>query len=461
MAEVVSLFIFRRDLRIQDNICLTDAARASSAVMPIFIYNEHQIDPQKNRYFNRRAFDFMNACVSDLQQACPELRLFRGSDDCDVIKGILMSTRIDRVFFNADTTPYARARDSRISDLCESLGVLCVQCTRDYDPIDITTSVPYQKFTPFYKRYASDVSSSASDDGGRRQRKKKPTFAACPTTPHSFAGYPISRQNNIRQRSIALDTLARISRGSFKDYAVTRDQIWNSDGTTHLSPFLNFGCVSIRETFAAVVLADNEPLFRELMWRTFYDQIAYHFPRVLEGRSLRIAFDNIDWWDRRVDSQEFEKWKTGRTGFPLVDAAMRELAKTGRMHNRTRMLTASFLVKTLRVDWRMGERWFAKQLLDYHPASNNGGWQWASSSGADSQPYFRSLSPWIQSKKHDPDAVYVKRHVPELERVPAKDIHKWHTAWRQYVDVIDYPPPMVDHTFETKKTIGMMRRRFV
>lgn len=420
------IFIFRRDLRIEDNVayamCLT---RSGGDMIPIYIRSGGS-GVAGGGSGSIRSAKFINDCIADLKASCPRLQVFEG-DDLKVLSRILKSKKHQGIYFNAD--PGSASRDAKIVAFCKARGIECVAPTADYTLVDpATMKKPYQKFTPFYNKYAG----LAREQQQQRQQQQQ------------------QRQG---KRGEALAILDKIEAGAFDDYAVTRDQIWNPNGTTKLSVYLKHGCISIREAFYAA--RNNKALQKEFMWRSFYDQLAYWFPRVLEGKSLKPSYDRIDWKALNGSAAHFKAWKAGRTGFPLIDAGMRQLSTTGYMHNRLRMICASFLVKTLHIDWRRGEQWFATQLLDYYPASNNGGWQWASGSGADSQPYFRSFSPWIQSKKHDPDAIYIKTYVPELANVPAKAIHTW---WKSHATAATrYPPPCVDHTAETKRFVELVK----
>lgn len=243
-------------------------------------------------------------------------------------------------------------------------------------------------------------------------------------------------------RNAALERLQALA--ECRNYAEERDFPALS-ATSDLSAYLKFGCCSVREVYYAVVreLGEQHPLLRQLYWRDFFSHIAWHFPQVF-GHAFQSRFDNIA-WSRNED--HFWAWAEGRTGFPLIDAAMRELNATGRMHNRLRMVTASFLVKDLHISWRWGERYFAQHLLDYDPCLNNGNWQWAASTGCDAQPYFRIFNPWLQQQKFDPDAVYIKRWLPELAALPAKRLHRWYESG----DAAIYPLPMVDHAEQSRR----------
>ena len=224
----------------------------------------------------------------------------------------------------------------------------------------------------------------------------------------------------------------------FKEYAQTRDI--PAFPTTGLSAHNKFGTLSIREVYYSIkdVLGASHPLIKQLYWRDFYTQIADHFPHVF-GHNFLKKYKKLAW---RNNTEHFKRWCTGTTGFPIVDAGMRQLNATGWMHNRARMIVASFLTKDLLIDWRWGEFYFAKQLADYDPAVNNGNWQWAASTGCDAQPYFRIFNPWIQQKNFDPQCTYIKQWVPELFDIPPKVIHTLH---KNTVSIKDYPRPIVDH----------------
>jgi len=224
--------------------------------------------------------------------------------------------------------------------------------------------------------------------------------------------------------------------------------------TTNLSAYINLGLLSIREVYYKIVekLGKQNNLIDELYWRDFYYNILYFFPHVV-GKSFNEKYDKIKWNNNKT---KFKKWCDGKTGFPVVDACMRQMNETGYMHNRGRMIVASFLTKDLLIDWRWGEKYFATQLLDYNISANNGGWQWASGSGTDAQPYFRIFNPWTQSKNFDKDCEYIKNWVPELKNVENKDIHNWFKTYDKYE--IDYPEPMVNHDDERKNTLKIYKK---
>jgi deoxyribodipyrimidine photo-lyase len=235
-----------------------------------------------------------------------------------------------------------------------------------------------------------------------------------------------------------------------KNYNLERD-FPSLTATSTLSAYVKFGCCSIREVYYATLqqLGEEHPLLRQFYWRDFFTHIAYHYPHVF-GHAFHRRYDAIDW---KNQESLFWAWTKGMTGFPIIDAGMRELQQTGLMHNRVRMLAASFLVKDLHISWRWGERYFAQHLLDYDPCVNNGNWQWAASTGCDAQPYFRVFNPCLQQRKFDPDCVYIKRWVPELAQYSATQIHQW----QQAAEHGTYPAPIVDHAEQTRQVKALYK----
>jgi deoxyribodipyrimidine photo-lyase len=249
----------------------------------------------------------------------------------------------------------------------------------------------------------------------------------------------------------ALKILKKLS--SFSQYQKLRD-FPAEEFSTSLSPYMKFTVCSPREVYYAICdrLSSRHELIRALYWRDFFTCIAFFFPHVFKS-SFNPKFDKLKWSNNK---KAFERWCEGTTGFPIVDAGMRELNTTGYMHNRVRMITASFLIKDLHIDWRWGEKYFAQNLIDYDPAVNNGNWQWVASTGCDAQPYFRIFNPWSQQKKFDADCLYIKRWVPELEKVPIKNIHGWYDE-KLRTGSTNYPEPMIDHSEEAPIALNAYR----
>lgn len=460
------IFIFRRDLRIDDNkgwIAALDAAhQAGTPLLPLFIFNKDQIDPKKNRYYSSNAVQFMVECIRDLQGQLSSrlglcLTVLESARDTDVLELLEKKDHISRVSFNADITPFARKRDSTIAAWCKKNNTECVATLGDYVLVDPSTMPkPYQVFSAFFKRYNPLTTPLPPVPCPQHKITPAPLAKWKLPKPPTLDGYYKNNPNILVHggRHAALAILDDIKQQKYKTYDQQRE-FPNVKGTTYLSAYLKYGCASVREAHYAACKAysKNHGLVREFFWRAFYDQLAYHFPNLLQGQvskgqsnqSLRPKYDKIVWSN---NEKHFAAWCQGKTGFPIVDAGMRQLNTTGYMHNRIRMVVASFLIKDLHIDWRKGERYFATMLVDYYPTANNGGWSWASGGGADAQQYNRIFNPWLQSKRYDAEANYIKTWVSELKDVPPKDIHMWFKTHTAHQHTAKYPPPIVDHATE-------------
>lgn len=455
------LFIFRRDLRVVDNKMFSEQAKHvvqnHGRQACVFIFNKQQIDPSKNKYFSYNTVQFMLGCLHDLDLALDnKLNFFEADDDIEIIQTLHAKHKLESIAFNRDITPFARHRDERIIEWCKTNEVLCICDYSDYILIDpLTMSKPYQVFGAYYKKYIGKV--RATFETTNHAVRKSNTIRLSMGF-KSIYKYMNGKHNEklavTPGRKHALCILRRIGNRQFVDYGKQRD--FMSYNTTQLSAYLKYGCVSVREVARVVIdtYGLEHDLMRELMWRAFYDQVIFHFPRTLEGqisntgnRSLRDKYDKMKW---RFDQTHFEAWKNGSTGFPIVDASMRQLNATGYMNNRSRMIVSSFLVKDLLIDWRLGEQYFASKLVDYYPSANNQGWTFASGSGADAQQFMRIFNPWLQSQKFDKDCVFIKSWVPELKDMSPKDIHSWFSACTQFPGV-KYPKPIVVHKHAVKQ----------
>lgn len=438
------LVLFRRDLRTFDHHALLEAAKLSTSLYPVFILDPRQLS---SPYRSEASVFFMIHSLreldEDLKKRGLKLHLFYGIAE-EVLEQLLESSFFTHLFFNKDYTPFSRQRDQKIKELAEKKNVL----VKSFDDalliapsaIQNLQNKPYTVFTPFYRKAL-----------GFAIEKPKPLPQGILKA--SFAFEQEKNLNDLEKlcklqpvsplvkggRKEALHLLKELPR--FEHYHETRN-FPALYGTTRLSAHHKFGTVSIREVYWAIreLFGPHHDLIRELFWRDFYTHILFHFPDVL-GHSFIQKYDSIPWEN---DEKKFETWKNGQTGFPIVDAGMRELNQTGWMHNRVRMITASFLVKDLHIDWRKGEQYFAQKLVDYDPAVNNGSWQWAASTGCDAQPYFRIFNPWMQQKRFDPEALYIKKWVLELKEVPLKEIHTWSGN-------LLYPAPIVDHAKQSQK----------
>ncbi|MEI6437824.1 MAG: deoxyribodipyrimidine photo-lyase [Candidatus Omnitrophota bacterium] len=429
-----SLFVFRRDFRLEDNTALIKAMGVSRCVIVAFIFDPRQsLPPQLGHphgYFSVKAASFLRQSLDDLTGVVEARggRLFRFYGPCDkVVTDLISRERIDAVFVNKDHTPFSIRRDSTLRVVCQQHGVAfdesedVLLCPAGSVLKSVAgTGGPYTVFTSFYKKALTlgtlPVQGNSFDNFFKGDLESNYFLKA--------GELPDLHEVSLLKggRAAALDILSGLDR--CRDYAAQRD-IPALGATTHLSPYLKFGTVSVREVRQAVAqtLGPEHPILRQLYWRDFFSHIVYHFPHVF-GSAFYDEYNSILWQN---DELLFAAWCEGRTGFPLVDAGMRELNATGFMHNRVRMVAASFLVKDLHIDWRWGEKYFAGKLVDYDPSVNNGNWQWAASTGCDHQPYFRIFNPVLQQKRFDPSFIYVRRWVPEF-------------------GTKEYPTPVIDHT---------------
>ncbi|MBM3201833.1 MAG: deoxyribodipyrimidine photo-lyase [Chlamydiae bacterium] len=443
-----ALFIFRRDLRIHDNTALLYALENAKEVVPVFIFTPEQIE--HNPYRSDFCLQFMLDSLHDLEEDLKEHggRLFYFYDTPEhAISKAIDKLGIDLVVVNKDYTPYSIHRDKTIEKVCREKKVVF----KSFDDILLqapekllkANKEPYTVFTPYYKngmKYEVDLPRV-----NRHKNYYKHTIDFAKDSSIFDKVLPQKKQTFKGGRKEALKILKRIQ--DFALYDKERDFPF-IEGTTHLSAHLKFTTVSAREVYHCVKksLGEGHGLIRSLYWRDFFSSIALHFPHVFKG-AFQEKFDKIEWEDHK---SYFKHWCEGTTGFPIVDAGMRELNQTGYMHNRVRMIVASFLVKDLHIDWRKGEKYFAQHLVDYDPCVNNGNWQWSASTGCDAQPYFRIFNPWSQQIKFDPDCKYIKKWVLELKYEDTKTIHEWYKQER----ATNYPLPVIDHAVESKKALS-------
>ena len=449
-----SLFIFRRDLRLHDNTALNEALRISRQVLPCFIFDPRQIE--SHPYQSKPALQFMLQSISDLEQqlqiAGGKLGLYHALPE-QVIRSVIEQEHIQAVFINRDYSPFSRQRDAELADVCKKLGIslyiLADALLNEPEHALKNDQTPYKVFTAFYNNarqfpvalpqaltnnhWLPPASELTIDQLGLLLAEAKPD----------------ALQGGRNQALAILDQLNKQA-----DYQNTRD-FPALDTTSKLSAHLKFGTCSVREIYYAITeeLGSEHPLLRQLYWRDFFTHIAYHFPQVF-GRAFLDKFATLHWDNNR---DYFQAWAEGRTGFPIVDAGMRELNATGFMHNRLRMIVASFLVKDLHVSWRWGERYFAQHLIDYDPCVNNGNWQWAASTGCDSQPYFRIFNPWLQQQKFDAECHYIYHWIPELKALPPKTIHQWDKKHQS----CNYPAPIIDHSKEIQLTKAWFKESII
>jgi deoxyribodipyrimidine photo-lyase len=429
-----TLFIFRRDLRTYDNTTLNQiiSKNPKMEIIPIFIFNKKQIEEKENKYYSKNAVQFLFESLDELDF----LNFFYTStNDIDVISKLYDKYKFETIAFNKDYTPFAIKRDAEIGKWASSKNISVISY-EDYTIHNMGEIVkddnkPYLKFTPYYRKSIL--------------KKPRSLFSETKFKFITDKTKSINNYNHLRPaenkmisvnggRKRALEILGKLKKGQFDNYDKDRDYPY-LDRTTKLSAYIKFGCLSIREIYYSLPLTHG--IVRELFWHDFYAIITFYFPYVFNNSFIK-KYDAVKW---NNNEDFFNKWKQGKTGFPIVDAAMRQLNTIGWMHNRCRMIVASFLVKNLLIDWRKGEEYFAKSLVDYDPSSNNGGWQWCASTGTDSQPYFRIFSPTLQMKKYDPECIYIKKWVKELKDVPNKVILNWETKQDQ---IINYPIPIIN-----------------
>ena len=412
------IFWFRRDLRFDDNTGLLAALAQNESVLPLFIFDEliiNELAPDDPRV----GFIYESLKVLDdkLKTYGSGILVIKG-DPLEVWKEILKKEKVSKVYSNKDYEPYARERDKMIEEM---LGEASVDFYQFKDQVIFEegeivkdNQEPYHVFTPYKNKWLKNFKPTVSFKSVTFENIYKQTISFPTLDELGF------KQPNIKVKDFDLSLIRQY--GSVRDFP-------SKNGGTHLGPHLRFGTVSIRQLIEKVRLS-SDVLLSELIWREFFMQILFHYPRVVH-QNFKTKYDGITW---RNDQSDFEKWCLGQTGYPMVDAGMRELNKTGCMHNRVRMITAGFLCKHLLIDWRWGEAYFASKLLDFELSSNNGNWQWAAGTGCDAAPYFRIFNPYEQLKKFDKEMAYIRKWIPEF-------------------DTPDYPEPMVDHKFARERAL--------
>lgn len=451
-----ALFVFRRDLRLRDNTGLIRALRDSAEVIPAFIFDPRQT--ARHPYRSGNALQFMAASLVELDRELrargSHLYLFRGEAE-KVVSRLIRSEALDAVCVNRDYTPFSRRRDAAIEDACRERNTAFVSSgdslLNEPEAVAKADGNPYTVFTPFFNASRALDVRPPQDNTFANYHARKIRAEAGEAVYERVLGQRNDRIFRQGGRAEAVRILGRM--GRFRAYGKTRD-LPALDGTTGLSAHNKFGTISIREFHQAVrtSLGPGHALLRQLYWRDFFTHVAVHFERVF-GRPFHAEYERLAWRD---DPRRLRRWQEGTTGFPIVDAGMRQLSATGFMHNRARMVCASFLVKDLHIDWQEGERYFAAKLEDYDPCVNNGNWQWVASTGCDAGPYFRIFNPWLQQKRHDPEAVYIKRWVPELAAAAPDLIHRLGRAEGRPPG--GYPSPVVDHAAETVRALAMYRQ---
>ncbi len=469
MAEIrqsTAIWWIRGDLRIKNNPALNQALTAGYSVLPLFIFDP--VIENSSRMGSVR-MGFLQGGLLNLkdkiEKAGGNLIIRRGQPNL-VLQAVLEESGAEKIFAEGDLTPYARRRDRQVSNQLP-LELVSRPTYSPPDQITAQSGNPYQVYSHYRNKW-KDLN----------LKKLRATRLSNPPQ-HFFSGNltglelevdfgDYSDSGFVPGEDAARSVLEDFTAGEDPPVYSYREKRNRPDlsGTSRLSPYLHFGMISITEALLAALeamdrsqnqaqLQSAETWLDELIWREFFQYILYHNPQVLR-QSYREKLAAIPW---RNDREEFLCWKEGRTGFPIVDAAMRQLSRENWIHNRTRMVTASFLVKDLLIDWRWGEDWFMENLLDADLASNNGGWQWVAGTGTDAAPYFRIFNPITQGEKHDPQGRYIREYVPELRQVPGRYIHQpWtmpESVQQESKCVIgkDYPPPIVEHSQARERTL--------
>ncbi|MEQ8241876.1 deoxyribodipyrimidine photo-lyase [Fulvivirga sp.] len=424
----VNIFWFRRDLRLEDNTGFNVALKSDRPVLPIFIFDSNILDDLEDKNDARVTFihDQLTTINKQLHSKKSAVKVYHG-DPKKIWTELTDTFDIGEVFTNRDYEPYARSQDKAIYEFLNAKNIP-FNTYKDHVIFEKKEVVkedgsPYVVFTPYSKVWKKRLqkhpfhiaSSIMGYDNFHQLTADVPTLEAL--------GF---KRSTIEIPPNDLDEALISKYGETRDYPAIK-------GTSRLGVHLRFGTVSIRKV-AQMAMAKNETFLNELIWREFYQMILFHFPKVVDN-NFRSKYDHVEW---RNNEEEFEAWCQGKTGYPIVDAGMRELNTTGHMHNRVRMIVASFLTKHLLIDWRWGEAYFAKKLLDFELASNNGGWQWAAGTGTDAQPYFRIFNPESQTKKFDPELKYIKKWVPEFQE-------------------LSYPKPIVDHKFARERCLDTFK----
>ena len=454
----MSIFIFRRDFRIKDNTAWNEMLKEeNNSIYPIFIFTPEQIG-KANKYKSDNAVQFM---IESLLELSKEIKMtFCYGEIDDVLNNIIKNNKIEAIYTNTDYTPYSVKREAIIDKICKQHEIKFnhYHDITLYEPNTIRTSSNqiYQKFTPFYRycleEKVREPTTKNTNNSDNTISKPKTKYAIDKSKLSKF--YEENENIHIHGgRDNALKILHKIN--NYKDYEDTRN-VMHLD-TTNLSAYLKFGCISIREAYHYFVdkLGKKHPLVRQLIWREFYYHLGHGFIERF-GKSLKIKYDKIKWGN---NVSWFKKWKEGKTGYPIIDACMMQLNTTGYMHNRGRLIVSSFLIKNLMIDWRYGEKYFARKLVDYDVLVNQGNWQWTSGSGADSQPYFRVFNPSLQSERYDKDAIYIKKWLPQLKDIEPKHLHNWEKYYQEYnLKEIKYWEPMVNYTESKKKGISMYKK---
>jgi len=459
---------FRRDLRLTDNTALHHAVSAAKNVVPVYIVSEWR---DSHRWTGSPRQEFLCGCLDALSKNLDSKGgrlIFRKGDQVEQLEKLIRDTKADAIYFNRDPDPHGRDAEQKVIELCRRIGIDVYHfkdaVIHEHDEVLTGASTPYKVYTPYARSWFS-IDKPAPVPRVKKMSTPK-GIASDPAPTLETWNLPKNPARIIESGEKAARQRFRISlKSAIPTYADKRNDPTGIT-TSLMGPDLRFGTLSVREVFhktqkameSAAVSSQRESIQtfqKQLVWREFFMAILSHYPEVLETEF------NPTWrglhWDDPDDDDKFEKWRKGMTGFPIVDAGMRQLLATGFMHNRIRMIVSMFLTKDLHVDWRLGEAHFMQWLVDGEIANNNGGWQWSAGTGADSAPYFRIQNPWTQTARFDPDGKYIKRWVPELAEVDPKRFKKPPAPLDPLAD--DYPKPIVDHKIERERTLDIFKTR--
>jgi deoxyribodipyrimidine photo-lyase len=464
-----SLVWFRRDLRSYDHAALSHALRQSAQVYCAFIFDTDILDRLEDKHDRR--VDFIWHSVRELQTALTEMGgglIVRHGSARTLIPALARELNVNAVCANRDYEPEAIMRDAAVEDALETDGIAFLtfkdHVIFEREQILAGSGRPYSVFTPYKNAWLKHIGNAdlqLHPVAEHAAALARPDASTLPSLPSMGFQHTDLAQLDVKPGMAGAAAQWRAFQDQLESYDRLRD-IPALNAGSQLSVHLRFGTCSVRELARRAYYASGkgaQTWLSELIWRDFFHMILFFYPRVI-NQSYRTEFDRIRW---PGPEEHFQVWCAGRTGYPIVDAGMRQLNRTGFMHNRVRMIVASFLVKDLLVDWRRGERYFAQKLLDYDLAANNGNWQWAASTGCDAQPYFRIFNPVAQSGKFDPDGAYIRRWVPELAALDSRDIHApWQLTpiEQQACGLVlgrDYPAPVVDHALARGRALELFK----
>ena len=504
--KTICIHIFRRDYRLEDNTTLIEACKTHDIVLPIFIFTKTQIDKKINQYRSDNCVQFLCYSLKDLDNQLhkhkSKLTIFYADEKNNVnsevgILDTLMKTipNLKTISFNMDYTFYSKTRDDTIMKLCKSNNINCLSlddiCLNPIGTVLNGSGKPYTKFTPFWRASAKKeikniVNNKYNNYYGNSKSSSQSSITTCLKKlnkniisiddiikPNGLIMGPyndqLPEQGGREKGLIILHNMKH-----WNDYNDERDTLTYK--TTHLSPFNKFGCVSIREVYWTIFnklgKGGEFGLIRQLFWRDFFYNLSYYYPEIVyKEKAVNPKYRHINWPSDKSSMDKFHKWCNAETGFPIVDACMREINTTGYMHNRCRLIVSNFLCRLLHIDWKLGERYFATKLYDYDPAQNNFGWQvsGANTSGTTSRPLEQTImNPWIQSAQFDKIGDYIKKWMPELKEVIPRDLHKWNEVYDKYISVesikiknIKYIEPIIDYKIEKEKNLKMYRKYLV